>query len=147
MTSQLGLQRPNLCEAYLRRRYDVACLLVWFCNDSPDWIKKKKATINPKYKDNKWSSYGEIESHPERVSNIVSFLNKYKCKGMTYPSELDYWKTFEKNNREIAHNILYIKKYIYIYPAYIPKFIRICEKQIILVLIPKESKKARIILQ
>ena len=66
---------------------------------------------------------------------------------MTYPSELDYWKTFEKNNREIAHNILYIKKYIYIYPAYIPKFIRICEKQIILVLIPNESKKARIILQ
>ena len=66
---------------------------------------------------------------------------------MTYPSELDYWKTFEKNNREIAHNILYIKK-IYIYIQLIfPKFIRICEKQIILVLIPKESKKARIILQ
>ena len=83
MTSQLGPQRPNLCEAYLRRRYDVACRLVWFCNDSPDWRKKKKATINPKYKDNKWLSYGEIESHPERVSNIVSFLNKYKCKGMT----------------------------------------------------------------
>ena len=37
---------------------------------------------------------------------------------MTYPSELDYWKTFEKNNQEIAQNILYIKKYIYISSLY-----------------------------
>ena len=25
--------------------------------DSPDWIKKKKATINPKNKDEKWFQY------------------------------------------------------------------------------------------
>ena len=44
--------------------------------DSPDWIKKKKATINPKNEDGKCFlyvvtvalNYGEIESHPERVS-------------------------------------------------------------------------------
>ena len=46
--------------------------------DSPDWIKKKKTTINPKNEDDKSFkyaatvalNYGEIESHPERVSNI-----------------------------------------------------------------------------
>ena len=52
--------------------------------DSPDWIKKKKATINPKNKDDKCSqyavmvalNYGEIAAHPERVSNIEPFINK-----------------------------------------------------------------------
>ena len=52
---------------------------------SPDWIKKKKATTNPKNTDNKCFQYGAtialnygiIESHPERVSNIKPLLNKY----------------------------------------------------------------------
>ena len=43
--------------------------------DSPDWIKKKKATINPKNEDEKCFqyavmvalNYGETESHPKRV--------------------------------------------------------------------------------
>ena len=54
--------------------------------DSPDWIKKKKATTNSKNKDDKCfqyavtiaSNYNEIESRPERVSNIKLFINKYK---------------------------------------------------------------------
>ena len=52
--------------------------------DSPDWIKKKKATINPKNKNDECFqyvamvalSYGETESHPERVWNIKPFLYK-----------------------------------------------------------------------
>ena len=27
----------------------------------------------------------EIESHPERVSNIKTFINKYNWKGINYP--------------------------------------------------------------
>ena len=53
--------------------------------DFPDWIKKKKATINLKNTDNKCFQYTatvalnfkEIESHPGRVSNIKPFINKY----------------------------------------------------------------------
>ena len=49
--------------------------------DPPEWMKKKKATINPKNEDNKCFQYavtaalicGETESHPERVSNIKPF--------------------------------------------------------------------------
>ena len=49
--------------------------------DSPDWIKKKKATINLKNTDDKCFqytatvalNYEEIESHPERVSSIKSY--------------------------------------------------------------------------
>ena len=52
--------------------------------DSPDWIKKKKATINLKNKDDKCFQYAvivvlnyeEIELHPERVG---------KWKGINYP--------------------------------------------------------------
>ena len=55
------------------------------CINSPDWIKNKKTTINPKSKDDKCFQYAataaltyeEIESDPERVSNIKSLINKY----------------------------------------------------------------------
>ena len=51
-----------------------------------DWIKKKKVTINPKNKDHKCFryavtvalNYGDIQSHPEKVSNIKPCINKYK---------------------------------------------------------------------
>ena len=46
----------------------------------------------------------------ERVSNIKPFINECKWKGINYPSKIDDWKTFEKNNLTIAPNILYIKE-------------------------------------
>ena len=53
--------------------------------DSPDWIKKKKATINPKNKDDKCFqyaatvalNYGKTKLNPETVWNIKPFINKY----------------------------------------------------------------------
>ena len=116
--------------------------------DSSDWIKKKKATINPKNKDDKCFqhavsialNYEQIKSHPERVSNIKPFINKYKWKGINYPSKIDDWKTFEKNNPAIALNILYIKEKE-ICPADILKINSNCEKQIILLMIPNKEKE------
>ena len=55
-------------------------------------------------------TFREIESHPERFSNIKPFINKYNWEGINYPSKIDDWKTFEKNNPIIALNILYIKE-------------------------------------
>ena len=37
-------------------------------------------------------NYGEIESHPERASNIKRFMNKYNWKRIICPSKLDDWK-------------------------------------------------------
>ena len=67
------------------------CLIINFRRSgsyigSPDWIQKKKATINLKYKDDKCFqyaitvalNYGKIESHLERVSNIKPFINEWK---------------------------------------------------------------------
>ena len=58
--------------------------------------------------------------NPERISNIKPFTNKYKWKLINYPSKIDDWKTFEKNNPTIALNILFIKEKE-IRPAYISK--------------------------
>ena len=52
---------------------------------SPEWILNKRATINPKNKDNKCFQYSitvalnhqNIESHPERISNIKPFIDQY----------------------------------------------------------------------
>ena len=80
---------------------------------SPDWMKKKKTTINPKTEDDKCFqpaitvelNYREIESHPERASNIKPVMNKWIEKGKNCPSKIDNWKTFEEYNLAIALNI------------------------------------------
>ena len=55
--------------------------------DSLDWIKNKKATINPiNKKDKKYFQYGvtvtlnheEIGNNPEKIIKIKLFINKYK---------------------------------------------------------------------
>ena len=50
--------------------------------------------------------YEEIKWNPEKVSNIKPYINKHNWKGINYPSKLDDWKTFEKNNLTIVY--LYI---------------------------------------
>ena len=54
--------------------------------DSPDWIKNKKATINPiNKKDNKCFQYAvtvslnyeEIGKRAERITKVKPFINKY----------------------------------------------------------------------
>ena len=53
--------------------------------DSTDWINSKKVTINPKTTDDKCFqyavtvalSYEKNESHPESVSSIKVFINKF----------------------------------------------------------------------
>ena len=87
--------------------------------DSPDWIKTKKATINPiNKKDNKCFQYAktvtlnrkEIKTDSQRITKLKPFINKYIWEGINFPSEKDDWKKFEKNIVTIALNILYGKK-------------------------------------
>ena len=86
--------------------------------DSPDCIKQKKATINPKNTNDKCFQYAatvalnyeEVESLPGRGSSIKPVINKYDWKVINYPSKIDDQKTFQKNNPIIALNILYTKE-------------------------------------
>ena len=78
-----------------------------------DWIKKKKAAINPQNEDEKCfqyaatvsSNYDNIKWNPERVSNIKPFINKYNWEKLNYPSKIDDWKRLA-----IALNTLYTKE-------------------------------------
>ena len=90
--------------------------------DSPDWIKKKKAIINPKNEDHQCFqypvtvalNYGEIELHPERLSNIKPFINKYNWKRINYLSKMDDWKTFEKIIKQLLLIFCISKKNKYV---------------------------------
>ena len=84
--------------------------------DSPEWLKNKKATINPKNNDDKCFryaltvalNYDQILKNPQRISKIKPFIGKYKCKEIDFPSHNKDWKKFESNNKSIALNILYV---------------------------------------
>ena len=82
---------------------------------SPEWILNKRATINPKNKDNKCFQYAiavalnhqKIGNNPERISNIKPFIDNYNWKGIDFPAGVKGWEKFEKNNKEVALNIMY----------------------------------------
>ena len=66
-------------------------------------------------------------------------MYKYDWEGINYPSKIDDWKMFEKNNLIIALNISCTNKKE-ILPAYISKHNLIREKQIILLMTRNEEK-------
>ena len=111
--------------------------------DSPKWLKDKKLTVNQKNNDNKCFQYAvtlalnidKINDHPERISKIKPFIEKYNWEDIDFPSTSKDWKNFELNN-EVALNILYVPhgtKKIEI--AYKSKHNLTREKQIILLMI------------
>ena len=82
---------------------------------APKRIITKGAIINPKTKDKCFQcsitvalNHENIENHPERISNIKSFINQYNLAGLDFPAGIKDWKKFERNNKTIALNILFI---------------------------------------
>ena len=77
----------------------------------------------------------KINDHPERISKIKPFIEKYNWKDIDFPSTSKDWKKIELNN-EVALNILYVPhgtKKIEI--AYKSKHNLTREKQVILLMI------------
>ena len=115
--------------------------------DSPRWLKDKKSTVNQKNNDNKCFQYAvtlalnidKINDHPERISKIKPFIEKYNWKDIDFPSTSKDWKKFEVNN-EVALNILHVPhgtKKIEI--AYKSKHNLTREKQVILLMISNDE--------
>ena len=101
--------------------------------------------MNQKNNDNKCFQYavtlalniGKIKDHPERISKIKPFIEKYNWKYIDFPSTRNDWKKFELNH-EVALNILYVPhgtKKIEI--AYKSKHNLTREKQVVLLMISK----------
>ena len=84
--------------------------------DSPNWIKRKKATINPKNKDYECFKYAtaaaltneKIKKDPQKISKIKPFIDQYSWKWIEFPSQSKDWKKFEQNGKIIALNILFV---------------------------------------
>ena len=83
----------------------------------PEWVKNKKCCINPKNEGDdecfKWAvtvalHYGEIGVHPERISKIRPFVNRYNWNGINFPIPSNQWKKFENKNPDVALNVLFI---------------------------------------
>ena len=55
-------------------------------------------------------NYQTIETHPERISKLKPYINKYNWKGINFPATPKDWKKFEQNNKTIALNVLYIPR-------------------------------------
>ena len=98
---------------------------------SPELINHKKSTINPQNtEDNNCFQYSivtalnhqKISNHSERISNLKPFINNYNWNDLEFPAGHKDYSAFEKNNSEIALNILYVpyntKEII---PSYISK--------------------------
>ena len=67
--------------------------------DSPDWIKNKKAIINPKNEDKECFKYAitsalnqeKIGKNPQRITKIKPFIDTYNCKDIKFPSHSKNW--------------------------------------------------------
>ena len=83
--------------------------------NSLGWLKgKKKAIIN---NDNSFQNalddalnYQYIKTNPERISKLKPYINKYNWKGIKFPGRPEQWIKFERNNKTIALNVLYIPR-------------------------------------
>ena len=83
--------------------------------ETPVWIKNKNVTINPEnmYSD-KCFKYAviatlyhrQIANQLERLNNLRPFANGYSWDGITYPINDRDHDRFEKNNKDIALNVL-----------------------------------------
>ena len=75
--------------------------------DSPQWLKNKKATINPKNtKDNRCFLYAivialnhkEITNHPERIAKLIPFIPKYNWDDIDFPAGRKEISTIQHRN-------------------------------------------------
>ena len=68
--------------------------------DSAEWLKNKKATINPQNNDEKCFqyvltvalNYEQIKKDPQRISKFKSFINHYNWKDIDFLSHNRDWK-------------------------------------------------------
>ena len=85
--------------------------------NSPEWIANKKATINPENtKCNCCFAYSlivalnnqNIKNHPERIVNIIPFVDQYDWESIDFPAGIKDSRKFEKNHESIALNTLQV---------------------------------------
>ena len=120
--------------------------------ESPPWVKKKKATVNPKNTNDVYCFmyaatialyHDKLGSNPERITKkLVIYTQTFNWHEIHFPASYDDYAIFEQLNEDIALNILYVppgEKNIC--PEYISKRNFNTKNQIVLLKITDESEK------
>ena len=82
-----------------------------------------------------------INYHPERITNIGSFINNYNLNDTEFPSYSKNWKKFEQSNKTITLNILFVPYNTKeIRQAYTSKYNSKRDNQVILLMITDGEK-------
>ena len=85
----------------------------------PEWIAKKKAVLNPQNRDDQECFKGlviaslhheEIDSNPERITKLQRYENQCNWGSLKFPVAINKIDKFEKNNPDIAVNVLFTGK-------------------------------------
>ena len=81
--------------------------------NSLGWLRGKKEAIinnNNSFQNafNDALNYQTIETNPERISKLKPYINRYNWEGIGFSAGPKDWKKFERNNRTIALNILFL---------------------------------------
>ena len=76
------------------------------------WIADKKAIINTKNDDNKCFKWAVIVAvhkpdHPERMSSLKKYENKFDWSGLTFPMDINKIDLFENRN-DYGVNVIYV---------------------------------------
>ena len=85
-------------------------------------------------------NYQNIETHPERISKLKPYINRYNWEGIEFRAGPKDWIKFEQNNKTIALNILFIQHSTKTRVAYRSEYNNKCKKQVILLMI-NDGKK------
>ena len=85
--------------------------------------------------------YQTIETHPGRISKLKPYFNKYNWEGIEFAAGPKEWIKFERNNKTIALNVLYIPQNTKtISVAYRSEYNSKHKKQVILLMINNSIK-------
>ena len=78
---------------------------------SPEWLANKKATINPKNKNDyeclRWSIISALNYNEIMKKEFENIFKKIKHEDKDFSSHKRDWENFEQNNESIALNVLF----------------------------------------
>ena len=86
--------------------------------DTPEWLKHKKATINPQNVNNVYCFmyaatialyHSELGKNPGRISKKLDILvHCFNWHDITFPASYEDYTTFERLNSDVPLNVLYV---------------------------------------
>ena len=82
--------------------------------ETPNWVKAKKTTINPKNTTDDYCFahsvvialyHKQIGKNPQRRENLKPYYKHFNWEGINTPTTIKDWKRFEDNNPDVSLNI------------------------------------------